>query len=337
MKTRNLTAILLCILFLLPAIPTNAAKTKEINPWQQWLDEVDPIMSSQERSVARMLQTLEERKQFQDLFWKARNPSPHNPENKYKIEYYRRLDYARKKLDGVNSDRGRIYILLGKPFRIESFSGEKNVVDCELWEYRTEGQHGLFPFMNFIFYKPRDMGNYQLYQPGIHNATELLSPYLANNTMNPNQAFQQVKMSSAELAQASLSIVAGEGEPGMDTSLSSSSMALSKVYSLPEREAEVGYIRTFTSPSGNVEVAHSTNAVRGYGYLSITRNQNMTFLNYAVMPETLSMKYMADKQYAADITVDINIENESGKLIYQNERKVELKVDPEKKTGNRPA
>ncbi|HLP61175.1 MAG TPA: GWxTD domain-containing protein [Candidatus Deferrimicrobium sp.] len=331
MKTRNLIAILLGIIFLLPVITIEAEKSKELNPWQQWLDEVAPIMSTQERSIARVLQTLEERKRFQDLFWKARNPNPHDPENKYKIEYYRRLDYARKKLDGVNSDRGRIYILLGKPFRIESFSGEKNVVDCELWEYRTEGQHGLFPFMNFVFYKPRDMGNYQLYQPGIHNATELLSPYLNNNIVNPSQAFQQLKSNSAELAQASLSIVAGEGEVGMNTSLSSSSMALSKVYTLPEREAKIGYIRAFTSPAGKVEVSHSTNAIRGYGYVSVTQNKNMTFLNYAVMPETLSMKYVAEKQYAADIVVDINIENEAGKLIYQNERKVELKVDPEKK------
>ncbi len=331
MKTPKLIAIVLCILFLLPATPDIAAKTKEINPWQQWLDEVDPIMSPQERSVARMLQTLEERKRFQGLFWKARNPNPHDPENKYKIEYYRRLDYAKKKLDGVNSDRGRIYILLGKPFRMESYSGEKNLVDCELWEYRTEGQHGLFPFMNFIFYKPNDMGDYQLYQPGIHTPRELLSPYLSNNIWNPNQAYKQVKLSSGELAQASLSIVAGEGAPGMDMSLSSSSFALNKVYTLPEREAEVGYIRAFSSPTGKVEVTHTTNDVRGYGYLAVTRNKDMTFLNYAMMPETLNMKFVAQDTYAADIVVDINIEDETGKLIYQNERKVELKVNPEKK------
>ncbi|MCX6579267.1 MAG: GWxTD domain-containing protein [Candidatus Aminicenantes bacterium] len=331
MKTPKFAAVVLCILFLLPAPPGSAAKTKEINPWQQWLDEVDPIMSSQERPVARMMQTLEERKRFQDLFWKARNPNPHDPENKYKIEFYRRLDYAKKKLDGVNSDRGRIYIILGKPFRTESYSGEKNLVDCEMWEYRTEGQHGLFPFMNFIFYKPNDMGDYQLYQPGIHTPRELLSPYLSNNTWNPTQAYHQVKLSSGELAQASLSIVAGEGAPGMDMSLSSSSFALNKVYTLPEREAEVGYIRTFTSPTGKVEVTHSTDDVRGYGYLAVTRNKNMLFLNYAMMPETLNMKFAGQDTYTADIVVDINIEDDTGKLIYQNERKVELKVNPGKK------
>ncbi|MCU0289210.1 MAG: GWxTD domain-containing protein [Acidobacteria bacterium] len=330
MKIPVLTIILLSFLFLLPAVTTGATKSKEINPWQQWLDEVEPIMSKQERSTALLLKTLEERKRFQDLFWKARNPNPHDPENKYKIEYYRRLDYARRKLDGVNSDRGRIYILLGKPFRIESYAGEKNVVDCELWEYRTEGHHGLFPFMNFIFYKPRDMGNYQLYQPGIHNAAELLSPYISTHISNVNEAFHELKSSSGELAQASLSIVAGEGEEGME-SLSSSAMALSKVYNLPEREAETGYIRTFTSPTGNVQVTHSTSEIRGYGYISITQNKNIKFLNYAVMPENLGMKYMADKQYGADTRIDINIEDEAGKLIYQDEQKVDVKVDPQQK------
>ncbi|MDQ1350827.1 MAG: GWxTD protein [Acidobacteriota bacterium] len=331
MKTPKSAALVLCILFLLQAIPNSAAKTKEITPWQQWLDEVAPIMSSQERSVAHTLQTLEERKRFQDLFWKARNPNPHDPENKYKIEYYRRLDYAKKKLDGVNSDRGRIYILLGKPFRIESYSGEKNLVDCEMWEYRTEGQYGLYPFMNFIFYRPNDMGEYQLYQPGIHTPRELLSPYLANTTWNSTQAYNQVKQGSAELAQASLSIVAGEGATGPDMASSSSSFALNKVYTLPEREAEMGYIRTFTSPTGKVEVSHTTNDVRGYGYLSVTRDKGMMFLNYAMMPETLNMKFIGQDTYEADIVVDINVEDETGKMIYQNERKLDLKVTPEKK------
>ncbi len=329
MKTFKLIAVLLFIL--LPAVLSTAPTPKKTDPWKQWLKEVEPIMIRLERSVAKLLQTVEERKRFQELFWKARNPNPHNPRNEYKLEYYRRRDYAKRRLGGVHSDRGRIYILLGEPFQVERYSGQEQVVECEMWEYRTGGRHGLFPFMNIVFYKPRDMGDFKLYHPGIHKPRDLLSPYYSDSIRSQRMAYKELKMNSTELAQASLSIIPNEGDPGMNMSLSSSNFALNKIYSLPEREAEAGYIRSFKSPTGTVQVTHTTNAIRGHGYVAVSRNKGVTFVNYSLMPDVLKMKHASKDLYTADIDIHINIEDENGKLIYQNQRRIDLKVDPVKK------
>ena len=87
MKTFKLIAILLFLF--LPAVLSTTPTPKKIDPWKQWIKEVEPIITRLERSVAKLLQTVEERKRFQELFWKARNPNPHNPRNEYKLEYYR--------------------------------------------------------------------------------------------------------------------------------------------------------------------------------------------------------------------------------------------------------
>ena len=57
-------------------------------------------------------------------FWKEKDPTPNTPENEFMQEYYRRIRYANEKFshtkEGWLSDRGRVYILLGKPNEITS-------------------------------------------------------------------------------------------------------------------------------------------------------------------------------------------------------------------------
>jgi GWxTD domain-containing protein len=318
---------------LTPALLSHSSPVppKEKDAWKMWLEEVDPIITRPERATAKLLKTVEERKRFQEMFWKARTPDPHNPRNEYKIEYYRRLDYARRKLGGTRSDRGRIYILMGEPFNIERYTGEERTVDCEMWEYRTDGRHGLFPFMNIVFYKPRNTGDFQLYHPGIHQPRDLLSPYYADNARSLQQAYTELKKDSTELAQASLSVLPDEGDPGMNMALSSSNFAFNKIYTLPEKEAEVGYIRNFKTPTGTVQVSHTTKSIRGHGCTAITRNKNVTFINYALMPDTLKFQHVSQNRYKAEINLHINIEDQSGKLIYQNLRKIDLDINTARK------
>lgn len=298
--------------------------------WKKWLRDVDLIMTRDERSTAGALTTAEDRKRFMELFWKARDTNPATAENEYQTEFQRRCEYARKRLGSERSDRGRIYLLLGAPFDIERFSGSENLVDCEIWEYRTDGRHGLFPFMNILFFKQRDIGDFQLYHPGIHTAVDLLNPFYSQQIRNPMKAFQEIKQNSPQLADASLSIIPGEGEPGV-ASLSSSNYALSKIYTLPEREAESGYVRNFKLPGGTVEVSHTTNAIRGFSHFAVTRSKGVAFISYALMPDTVSMKAAAPDAYSADIQIDIKIEDLSGKLIFQNQRNIPLQVNLSRK------
>jgi len=303
------------------------------DPWKKWLEEVKPIMNSLELSTFKKLETEEDKKRFQDMFWKARDPNQQKAENEneYKREFYRRLEYAKKNYNGGNTDRGKMYVIMGKPFEIKDFSGYQNLVDCELWVYQNETRLGLLPFMNLIFFRPRNLGDYQLFYPGIHTARDLLDPNTYSTMISSNEAFEYVQTSSSELAQASLSIIPGEVDPYLGTSLSSSNFALSKIFSLPEKEVRSNYLINFIMPQGSVSVSVSTQRIIGYGNIAVSVNKDITFLNFALMPQGLHMITSQNDWYKADIRLYIRIEDDEQNAIYQNERKIDLKLAAAKK------
>jgi len=94
-------------------------------PYKKWLDEdVAYIISSDERKAFLQLQTNEEREEFIEQFWQRRNPDPDSTENPVKEEHYRRIAYANEHyasgMPGWKTDRGRIYIIWGKPDSLET-------------------------------------------------------------------------------------------------------------------------------------------------------------------------------------------------------------------------
>lgn len=93
--------------------------------YQRWVNEdVDYIITPEERAAFKKLQTDEEREEFIEQFWLRRDPDPDTPENEYREEYYRRIAYANEKftsgIPGWKTDRGRIYITWGPPDSVES-------------------------------------------------------------------------------------------------------------------------------------------------------------------------------------------------------------------------
>ncbi len=79
-----------------------------------WLErDVVYIITERERDVFLSLETLDERNRFIEAFWRKRDPNRTTPENEYRVEHYRRLDYANTYLgretfrEGWQTDRGR--------------------------------------------------------------------------------------------------------------------------------------------------------------------------------------------------------------------------------------
>jgi GWxTD domain-containing protein len=92
---------------------------------RRWLDEdVAYIITSEERSAFKHLKTDEEREQFIESFWLRRDPTPDTIDNEYKDDHFQRIAYANEHfasgIPGWKTDRGRIYIMYGKPDEIES-------------------------------------------------------------------------------------------------------------------------------------------------------------------------------------------------------------------------
>ena len=83
------------------------------------------IMTSQESSIFSHLPDAESRKEFIEDFWDKRDSDPSTPENEFKAEFEARVQYANKHFieggPGFNTDRGRIYIYMGPPDRMEEY------------------------------------------------------------------------------------------------------------------------------------------------------------------------------------------------------------------------
>jgi GWxTD domain-containing protein len=99
------------------------------------------IMTKQEKEVFRLLPDKESRKEFVQDFWDKRDPDPETEENEFEEEFYQRIEYANKHfiegIPGWKSDRGRIYIYLGPPDKIEQrpFINDPNVKGLIWWGY----------------------------------------------------------------------------------------------------------------------------------------------------------------------------------------------------------
>jgi GWxTD domain-containing protein len=103
----------------------NKNNSDEVQYYKKWLDEdVAYIISEEERSVFKSLKNDEERDNFIEQFWIRRNPNPRAGDNSFKEEHYRRIAYANEHfasgIPGWKTDRGRIYIMYGKPDELES-------------------------------------------------------------------------------------------------------------------------------------------------------------------------------------------------------------------------
>jgi len=89
------------------------------SPYWKWLtEEVNYIISEKETKVFLQLETDKERDLFTEAFWKARDPNSSTPENEFKAEHFRRLQYADQTFGtpttpGRKTDAGRMYIVLG--------------------------------------------------------------------------------------------------------------------------------------------------------------------------------------------------------------------------------
>ena len=131
-----------------------ALKVELSKPYKKWLEEdVIYIITDEERAAFKQLSNDEERDNFIEAFWQRRDPTPDTEENEYKEEHYQRIAYANEHfaagVPGWKTDRGRIYIVYGKPDEIDSHpsggtyerpmdegGGETSTYPFEDWRYR---------------------------------------------------------------------------------------------------------------------------------------------------------------------------------------------------------
>jgi GWxTD domain-containing protein len=114
------------LLSLLIAIPTFAALSPKFETWggpAQW------IMTSEEQRAWHKVATDSEAVAFIDLFWARRDPTPGTAVNEYRGAFESRVAYADESFTedrkrGAMTDRGRVYIVLGRPSNMGGLVGQ---------------------------------------------------------------------------------------------------------------------------------------------------------------------------------------------------------------------
>lgn len=322
MKRRFFTIFSLAVL----AAGLVLAAKAQADPWKAWLADVTPIMTRLERQTLEFIKTEEDRRRFQEAFWKVRDADPTTPANEFKDEYQRRLEHAGKRLNGINSDRGRIHLLLGKPFEIKDFTGYDDLVDCQLWVYENLRLKGLASFINLLFFRYHNLGDYQLYHPGIHKPNDLLSPYAASRHRTLADAYNTLFGNSVELAQASLSVLPGHGNPDLMPGTVTAGSIMADIYSLPEKQVETRYLQNFRTPTGRVEVSQSTNVIHGKLTWAVSRVKGIYFVNYAFIPDFIGLKpHSRDTQHAELVFYRTAVDAQ-GQTVFQDSRPVDFKL-----------
>ena len=86
---------------------------------QQFYEYAALIMTGEEKAIFKTLKDVPSREQFIQEFWDKRDPDPDSPENEFRDEFFRRIEFANERFieggPGWNTDRGRIFIYLGAP------------------------------------------------------------------------------------------------------------------------------------------------------------------------------------------------------------------------------
>lgn len=120
--------------------------------WNWLAEDAVYIISPDERCAFLHLGVDEERDQFIEQFWLRRSSNPDSPDNDFKEEHYRRITLANAKfaadIEGWQTDRGRVYIVYGRPDGLNPFSDreifgslseewtETAQYPCQKWHYR---------------------------------------------------------------------------------------------------------------------------------------------------------------------------------------------------------
>ena len=336
---------------LLLSIRLEAASDERIDrlpaPYRTWLtEEVNYIISDVEKEAFLNLESEQERDGFIDVFWRKRDENPSTPENEYKEEHYRRLDYANEFLGrdtflpGWKTDRGRFYILLGKPRSQQNFEGRDQVYPAELWFYNNPElkSYGLPPFFYLLFFRRNGAGEFQLYDP-IGDGPQALLTRVNTKSMDFRQdverAYNELQYIDPELAQASLSFRTDEGDVAQFQATPFGTVALlADIARSPLYGVDTSYAKRLDFERGAVESDYLFRFVPSSGMVSVVPGPGGAwYLHWVIEIEPQNVGFVQDKetqQFSSLFIASVEIESKSapGKLVVQDRKESYINLKP---------
>jgi GWxTD domain-containing protein len=319
--------------------------------YKKWIEEeVVYIITPAEKDVFFMLENDRERDRFIEEFWRQRDPTPGTPRNEFKDEHYRRIEYANKvfgrgaPVKGWRADRGRFYIMLGKPGHVERYNAS-DIYPIEIWYYQGNPRLGQAPSFRLLFFQRYGAGEYELYSPAADGPQSLvpfperppifrpsefpiegdllkrLQTYLEKRDLD---AYWILRINvGVDLAEASLSNFLGRSGP---ENMVPSTVLINDVETYPHKKIDDDYAYEFLEHKAVVEVSYSVHYIGNHAEVKVLQDPSgIFFVNYAIVPETLSVDFYQDK-YFTNLRTSVRMTDTEGKTVFQSGRDVPLEL-----------
>ncbi len=335
--------------FALAAGLPGAAQVELTEDHRVWLEEeVVYIITEAEREVFVSLESYEEREHFIEAFWLRRDPVPATRENEFRDEHYERLDYANRFFSrdaprpGWATDRGKYWIILGKPASREIFEGRNEVVGMDLWIYSGDASLGLPPRFNLLFFRENDIGEFQLYNPMADGPDSLVQrgELLRNRQHFAVDLLETVSMDLAraslviDLTDPSASFLSATNSiaPRRDTVRPSMAVGanLLDITNSPLKRVDLEEIEGYLRHGNRVTAEYSFRFVRSDAdFRALLGPRNTPFIHYTIQlaPDDFTLEFDEDsRRYRTTLDVELELRTPEGQLlaIHRNEPIVEL-------------
>ena len=348
MKRKLFKGMFLIIIFV-SSITLYSKQNPELpKKYKKWIkEEVVYIITPKEKEVFYKLENDRERDLFIEEFWRQRDPTPGTPRNEFKDEHYRRIEYVNKifgrgtPTQGWRTDRGRFYIMLGRPSHVEKYV-TADTHPIEIWYYSGNPKLGQAPNFRLLFFQRYGAGEFELYSP-IADGPKSLVPFtqrspefkipidpelwkkLSANLDERNINAYMILHSNIGLNLAEASLSNFPGRSGTEHMLPSV-ILIGDVETYPHKKVDDSYAYEFLEHKAVVEVSYSVYYMANQSKVSILQDPSgIFFVNYIIVPETLSVDLYQDK-YSTNLRTSIRMTDTKGKTIFQWGRDVPLEL-----------
>lgn len=147
------------------APPAWAVEAKDLPAeYRAWLEEVDAIVTKEEREAFLKLDKDYQRDAFIERFWQARDPYRDTVRNEMRETWDARVEQARAVFGSLKEERAKFFLLNGPPAARMEGQCAGTTWPLEIWAYqRSERIHE--DVVLFVFYRPFSQGPFRLWYP----------------------------------------------------------------------------------------------------------------------------------------------------------------------------
>ncbi len=338
MQKESLLRVIFCFVLIWSQFVFGQTKKtlKDLDPrFRKWLeDEVAYIITPKEKEVFLQLETDRLRDIFIEAFWKQRDPTPGTPENEFKTEHYRRINYANQNFGkdspgpGSRSDMGRIYITLGEPKAVDKYENLPDMHPVIVWFYSGMIELGLPNSFSVVFFRRDSIHPYELYSPIRYGPQYLVVNYRGDMT-DYEEAYIQLYDIEPNVARVSLSLIEGESLQQISPSIASEVLLYQKIPTAPYEKVKDSYADKLLAYKDIIEVEYTANYMENDSMVRVLQDSSgLFFVHYLIEPRKLTFERY-DTRFLSNLEINGRVTDTEGNSIYQFNRTVPIEMNEE--------